>query len=177
MSGLRRLFQSARERDILTWMDIYWQGGLYASQSGRWLLKKKKFPLNLFIDLIAFAVQYVSGLCLPSRVQVQLSYNGRVRVVHLRHFSGLRGFGSHFQIKHGPGRFRAAYLRVSSGSGTNFWTREDLYSRLMAPGYRGQIYDLVLFSCLWNSTSHVSTMFWSNLNLSDSVSDILQYFE
>ncbi len=38
------------------------------------------FSLNLFIDLIAFAVQYVSGLCLPSRVRVQLSYNGRVRV-------------------------------------------------------------------------------------------------
>ncbi len=29
---------------------------------------------------------------------------------------------------------------------------------------RGQIYDIVLFSCLWNSAPHVSTMFWSNLN-------------
>ncbi len=48
-------------------------------------------------------------------------------VVRLRHFSGLHGFGSHFQINTGPGRFRAAYLRVSSGSGTNFGTREDLY--------------------------------------------------
>ncbi len=28
----------------------------------------------------------------------------------------------------GPGWFRAAYLRVSSGLGTNFWTREDLYT-------------------------------------------------
>ncbi len=102
MSGLRRLFQTARERNSLTWMDIYWQGGLYALQSGRWLLKRFFFPRNLF-DLKAFAVQYVSGLCLPSRVRVQLSYNGRVRVVHLRHFSGLRGFGSHFQIKHGSG--------------------------------------------------------------------------
>ncbi len=37
-------------------------------------------PPNLFIDLIAFAVQYVSGLCLPSRVRVQLSNNGRVRI-------------------------------------------------------------------------------------------------
>ncbi len=35
-----------------------------------------------------------SGLCLPSRVRFQLSNNGRVRVVHLRHFSGLHGFGS-----------------------------------------------------------------------------------
>ncbi len=42
-----------------------------------------------------------SGLCLPSRVGVQFSNNGRVRVVHLRHFSGLHGFGSHFQIKYG----------------------------------------------------------------------------
>ncbi len=64
MSGLRRLFQSARERNSLTWMEIYWQGGLYASQSGRRLLtvvkaKKKIFFHNLFIDLIAFAVQNV----------------------------------------------------------------------------------------------------------------------
>ncbi len=38
------------------------------------------FSPNLFIDFIAFAVQYVSGLCLPSRVRVQLSNNGRVCV-------------------------------------------------------------------------------------------------
>ncbi len=36
--------------------------------------------------------------------------------LHLRYFSGLHGFGSHFQIKYG------------SGSVLNFWTREDLYS-------------------------------------------------
>ncbi len=63
MSGLRRLFQTARERNSLTWMDIYWQGGLYASQSGRGLLTvvkaKNFFFRNMFIDLIAFAVQYV----------------------------------------------------------------------------------------------------------------------
>ncbi len=43
-------------------MDIYWQGGLYASQSGRGLLTVKEksfFFRNMFIDLIAFAVQYV----------------------------------------------------------------------------------------------------------------------
>ncbi len=43
-------------------MDIYWQGGLYASQSGRGLLtvvKAKFFFRNMFIDFIAFAVQYV----------------------------------------------------------------------------------------------------------------------
>ncbi len=46
MSGLRRLFQTARERNSLTWMEMYWQGGLYASQSGRGLLtvvKAKRF--------------------------------------------------------------------------------------------------------------------------------------
>ncbi len=64
MSALR-VFQTARERNSLTWMEMYWQGGLYASQSGRGLLtvvKAKRFFFffrNLFIDLIAFAVQYV----------------------------------------------------------------------------------------------------------------------
>ncbi len=33
----------------------------------------------------------------------QILNKGRVRVVHLRHFSGLLGFGSHFQIKYGSG--------------------------------------------------------------------------
>ncbi len=63
MSALRRLFQTARERNRLTWMEFYWQGGLYASQSGRGLLtvgyKAKRFYFSRnFIDL-AFAVQYV----------------------------------------------------------------------------------------------------------------------
>ncbi len=56
MSGLRRLFQTARERNRLTWMEIYWQGGLYASQSGSGLLtvvkEKSFFFRNMFIDLI-----------------------------------------------------------------------------------------------------------------------------
>ncbi len=41
---------------------MYWQRGLYASQSGRGLLtvvKAKRFLHNLFIDLIASSVQYV----------------------------------------------------------------------------------------------------------------------
>ncbi len=41
MSGLRRLFQSARERNSLTWREIYWQGGLYASQSGKLTVGQK----------------------------------------------------------------------------------------------------------------------------------------
>ncbi len=44
-------------------MEIYWLGGLYASQSGRGLLTvvkaTKKKNCIMFIDLIAFAVQYV----------------------------------------------------------------------------------------------------------------------
>ncbi len=42
---------------------MYWQGGLYASQSGRGLLTVKEKRLLFFpqhvIDLIAFAVHYV----------------------------------------------------------------------------------------------------------------------
>ncbi len=41
---------------------MYWQRGLYASQSERGLLtvvKAKRFLHNLFIDLIASSVQYV----------------------------------------------------------------------------------------------------------------------
>ncbi len=40
---------------------MYWQGGLYASQSGKLTVGGKRFIFfrNLFIDLIAFAVQYV----------------------------------------------------------------------------------------------------------------------
>ncbi len=78
-----------------------------------------------------------SGLCLPSRVRVQLSNNDRVqlsnnrrvRVLHLRHFSCLHGFGSHFQIKYGSRSVPCSIFTVSSVSGTNIWTREDLYSR------------------------------------------------
>ncbi len=40
-------------------------------------------------------------------------------------------------------------------------------------GARDLIYDFLPLSCLWNSAPHVSTMFWSHLDLSDSVSDIL----
>ncbi len=104
-------------------MDIYWQGGLYASQSGRGLLKSFFFSLSLFIDLIAFAVQYVSGLCLPSRVRVNIRIMAgprRVRVVHLRHFSGLRGFGSHFQIKHGSGSVPCSIFTGLFGFGYEF---------------------------------------------------------
>ncbi len=59
---IKKALQTARERNSLTWMEIYWQGGLYASQSGRGLLtvvKAKRFFFlrNFFIDLIAFAVQ------------------------------------------------------------------------------------------------------------------------
>ncbi len=61
-----------------------------------------------------------SGLCLPSRVRVQLSNNGRVRVVHLRHFSGLHGFGSHFQIKYGSGSVPCAIFTGLFGFGYKF---------------------------------------------------------
>ncbi len=65
-----------------------------------------------------------SGLCLPSRARVQLSNNGsgprRVRVVHLRHFSGLHGFGSHFQIKYGSGSVPCSIFTGLIGFGYEF---------------------------------------------------------
>ncbi len=76
----------------------YWQGGLYASQSGRGLLtvvREKGFFRNMFIDLIAFAVQYVPIGC--SRVCVFPA-----------------GFGSNFRIMvgsaSGPGSTCKAFL-------------------------------------------------------------------
>lgn len=71
----------------MRWMELSWQGGLCASQSGsrekasyiRW---DKKFHFrNLFINLLIAiccgicADRVQSGLCLPGRVQVQLSNN------------------------------------------------------------------------------------------------------
>ncbi len=41
--------------------------------------------------------------CSRSVFPAQILNKGRVRVVHLRDFSGLLGFGSHFQIKYGSG--------------------------------------------------------------------------
>ncbi len=61
-----------------------------------------------------------SGLCLPSRVRVQLLNNGRVRVVHLWHFSGLHGFGSHFQIKYGSGSVPCSIFTGLFGFGYEF---------------------------------------------------------
>ncbi len=71
------------------------------------------FFRNLFIDLIAFAVQYVpigtgavgSVSSQPGSGPTFEKWSGPrpVRVVHLRHLSGLHGFGSHFQIKYGSG--------------------------------------------------------------------------
>ncbi len=60
-------------------MDIYWQRGLYALQSGRGLLtvvNAKRCFCNFFIDLIVFAVHYVP----IGMGAVQLSNNGRVRI-------------------------------------------------------------------------------------------------
>ncbi len=83
------LFQSARARNSLTWVEIYWQSGLYTSQSERGLLTvvKAKGLLfrNLFIDLIAFTVQYVP------------IGTGAVRSVFPA------GFGSSFRIMVGSG--------------------------------------------------------------------------
>ncbi len=75
----------------------------------------------LLIDLIAFAVQWEqSGLCLPSRVRGQLSNNGLVRVVHFRHFSGLHGFRSHFQIQYGSGSVPYSIFTCLFGFGYTF---------------------------------------------------------
>ncbi len=84
------------------------------------------------LSLSQFFFWVQSGLCLPSRVRVQLSNNGRVRVgsasgprrvrvVHLRHFSGLHGFGSHFQIKYGSGSVPCSIFTGLFGLGYEFW--------------------------------------------------------
>ncbi len=99
MSALRRLFQSARERNSLTWREIYWQGGLYASQSGKLTVVKAKrfFFRNLFIDLIAFACAICADRDGYSRVCVFPA-----------------GFGSNFWIMvgsaSGPGSTFMAFL-------------------------------------------------------------------
>ncbi len=72
---------------------------------------------NFFIDLIAVycaicADRVQSGLCLPSRV--------RVRVVYLRHFSGLHRLGSHFQIKYGSGSVPCSTFTGLYGFGYEF---------------------------------------------------------
>ncbi len=97
MSALRRLFQTARERNSLTWMEMYWQGGLYASQSGRGLLTGKKvvFFSQLFYWLNS------SLLCNMCRL-------GAIGSVFPA------GFGSNFRIMvgsaSGPGSTFKAFL-------------------------------------------------------------------
>ncbi len=101
-----------------------------ASQSGRGLLTGKTF---FFFPQLVYWLIYTclltcsyadrdgcSRVCLPSRVRVQLSNNGWVRVVHLRHFSGLHGFGSHFQIKYGSGSVPCSIFTGLFGFGYEF---------------------------------------------------------
>ncbi len=45
----------------------------------------------------------------------------RVRVVYLRHFSGLHRFGSHFQIKYGSGSVPCSIFTGLFGFGYEFW--------------------------------------------------------
>ncbi len=77
MSALRRLFQSARERNSLTWREIYWQGGLYASQSGKLTVVKAK---RFFCTFMAFLGS--------ARVRVPLSNKIGVRVGSVQHIYG-----------------------------------------------------------------------------------------
>ncbi len=63
MSGLRRLFQTARERNSLTWMEMYWQGGLYASQSGRRLLTVKEKRLLFFPQHVYWLNSICCAIC------------------------------------------------------------------------------------------------------------------
>ncbi len=100
MSGLRRLFQMARERNSLTWMEIYWQGGLYASQSGRGLLtvvKEKSF--------FSQHVYWLNSICCA----ICADRDGCSRVCVFP-----AGFGSNFRIMvgsaSGPGSTFKAFL-------------------------------------------------------------------
>ncbi len=49
------------------------------------------------------------------------SNNGGVRVVHLSNYSGLQGFGSHFQIKYGSGSAPCSIFTGLFGFGCKFF--------------------------------------------------------
>ncbi len=101
MSGLRRLFQTARERNSLTWREIYWQGGLYASQSGRGLLTVVKAKSFFFSQLVHWLNSICCAICADR--------DGYSRVCVFP-----AGFGSNFWIMvgsaSGPGSTFKAFL-------------------------------------------------------------------
>ncbi len=101
MSGLRMLFQTARERNSLTWMEMYWQGGLYASQSGRGLLTVKKKRLLFFPQHVYWFNSICCAICADR--------DGCSRVCVFP-----AGFGSNFRIMvgsaSGPGSTFKAFL-------------------------------------------------------------------
>ncbi len=102
-----------------------------ASQSGRGLLTGKKncFSRNLFVDLIAFAVQYVPigrgavGSVFPARFGSNFrimdgSASGPGRT--FKAFLGSARFGSHFQIKYGSGSVPCSIFTGLFGFGYEF---------------------------------------------------------
>ncbi len=135
MSGLRRLFQTARERNSLTWMKMYWQGGLYASQSGRGLLTVVKAKSLLTFSICCAICADRGGYSRVCVFPAGFGSNFRIMV------GSASGPGSTFKAFLGSTRVRVPLsnkIRVRVGSAqhiygslrvrvTNFWTREDLY--------------------------------------------------
>ncbi len=98
--------------------------------------KKIFFPRNLFIDLIAFAVQYVSGLCLPRS-------NFRTMV------GSASGPGSTFKALLGSARVR---VPLSNKTPLRVGSVQHIYGSLRV---RVRIFGPV-------KTSTLCTVFWSN---------------
>ncbi len=136
MSGLRRLFQTARERNSLTWMDIYWQGGLYASQSGRGLLtvvkEKSFFSQHVYwLNSICCAICADRDRC--SRVCVfPAGFGSNFRIM----VGSASGLGSTFKAFLGSARVRVPLsnkIRVRVGSVQHIYGSLRVRVRIFGP--------------------------------------------
>ncbi len=137
MSGLRRLFQRARERNSLTWMEMYWQGGLYASQSGRGLLTVVKAKRFFFLRNVYWLHSICCAICADrdgcSRVCVfpaGLGSNFRIMV------GSASGPGSTFKAFLGSTRVRVPLsnkIRVRVGSAQHIYGSLRVRVRIFGP--------------------------------------------
>ncbi len=136
MSGLRRLFQTARERNSLTWREMYWQGGLYASQSGRGLLTVVKAK-SFFFRNVYWLHSICCAICADrdgySRVCVfpaRFGYNFRIMV------GSASGPGSTFKAFLGSTRVRVPpsnKIRVRVGSAQHIYGSLRVRVRIFGP--------------------------------------------
>ncbi len=164
MSGLRRLFQSARERNSWTWMEIYWQGGLYASQSGRGLLTGKKFFFrNLFYSLNSICCAICADRDGCSRVCVFPAGFGSNFRIMVRSASGP---GSTFKVFLGSAWVRVPLsneIRVRVGSVRHIYGSLRVY-KFLDP-WRPLVYGMSSFRCQVNVCALSLSLLLSSLPL------------